>query len=371
MTSNNALHADNSPTGARYEDEISLLDLFMILWRNRIVSVVVAAAILVLTLAYLFLAQPVYKAETQLLPPQPRDVQPLNVAQQLGLLGYGPGDVYGEFIRQLNSLDLRYRFFRENNLLDYYVEGEKGVLENTVFHEMFSEKLVVHYPRKDSNDYFHRVTFEIDDDEKSAELLNRFIEMAVTMARDNLIGNVKNSMAAEIQRLESDLASKKNVIKQRREDLVAQMEEALLIARRLKINRPADYTREYERYTQNESVAVNVMERPLYIRGILALEAEIETLKNRKSDEPYISGLRDVEERLDAIRALAFDPQSIRVVTIDMPALIPEKPLRPKKLLVLVIGMLMAGFLGIAAAFIAEFIKGLRRWFELLHAEQK
>lgn len=348
--------------GDAYNDEISLFELVLILWRNRVAGILVAAAVMVLTVVYLLIATPVYKADVHFLPPLQQDVEALNVARQYGLLGYDPGGAYQEFIRQLDSLALRLKFFRQHRLLEYYAPDEEDVDESVVFREEFNEKLVVGSPGRNEDNSFRAISFEIDDAEKSAALLNSFVDYVLMATKEKLIGNVNNNIAAEVAQLETSIASKRGIAQQRREDTVAKLEEALQVARKLKIQKPADYRRDFQVYNQDaESVAVNTADMPSYTRGSIALEAEIEALANRKSDDPFIDGLRDLQERLNNLGSLVIDPRTVRVATVDRVAVIPSKPEKPKKLLVLAVGICLASMLGVMAAFFAEFVKGLRR----------
>lgn len=353
-----------------YNDEISLFELVLILWRNRLTAIVTAAAVSALTMVYLLIATPVYKADVHFLPPLQQDVEALNVAKQYGLLGYDPAEAYQEFIRQLDSLALRLKFFRQNRLLDYYAPDEEEVDESVVFRKAFSDKLVVGSPGRNEDTSFRAISFEIDDAEKSATLLNGFVEYVMAATKEKLIGNVNNNIAADVAQLETSIASKRSIAKQRREDTVAKLEEALQVARKLNIQKPSDYRRDFQVYSQeSESVAVNTAEMPLYTQGAIALEAEIDALANRKSDDPFIPGLRDVQERLSNLQSLVIDPRTIRVATVDRAAVVPAKPEKPKKLLVLAVGVCLAAMLGVMAAFFAEFVKGLRRQLQSANHE--
>lgn len=353
-----------------YNDEISLFELVLILWRNRLTAIVTAAAVIALTMVYLLTATPVYKADVHFLPPLQQDVEALNVAKQYGLLGYDTDQVYQEFIRQLNSLALRLKFFRQNRLLEYYAPDGENVDESVVFRQAFSNKLVINSPGRNDDTSFRVISFEVGDAEKCATFLNGFVDYVMMATKEKLIGNVSNNIAAEIAQLETSIASKRSIAKQRREDTVAKLEEALQVARKLNIQKPSDYRRDFQVYSQDaESVAVNTAEMPMYTRGTIALEAEINALANRSSDDPFISGLRDVQERLSSLRSLVIDPPTVRVATIDRAAVVPARPEKPKKLLVLAVGVCLAAMLGVMAAFFAEFVKGLRRQLQSANHE--
>lgn len=361
-------HSSAARNGDAYSDEISLYDLVLILWRNKVFGIIVAVVVMTLTLGYLFIATPVYKADAHFLPPLQQNIEALNVAKPYGLLGYNVGEVYQEFIRQLNSLALRRKFYDRNNLSAYYMADNKEANANDIFNKAFDEKLIVSTPGRNEESSFRTISFEMDAAEKVASLLNQFVEFVISETKEQLIGNVRNSIVAEIDKLERLIAGKRDIAEQRRQDKLAKLEEALQIAKKLKIQKMSD-SPEYEARNQLADPVLNTVPLPLYTRGIIALEAEIETLKTRKSDDPFIDGLRDAQERANTLRALAIDTQAVKVVTIDSPAYVPNAPEKPKKLLVLAVGMCLALLLGVMAAFFAEFVKGLRQQFKSANNE--
>ncbi|HEX7026494.1 MAG TPA: hypothetical protein VF268_04585, partial [Gammaproteobacteria bacterium] len=208
------------------------------------------------------------------------------------------------------------------------------------------------------------ISFQMDDARKVAALLNQFVGFVAGETREQLIGNVRNSIDAEIIKLETLIESKREIAERRRQDMIAQLEEALQIANKLKIRTQSDYSPGQDPQVRRGESIMNTAELPLYTRGALSLQAEIEALKSRKSNDPYIEGLRDAQERVNALRALVIDPQQVRVMSIDNPAAIPMKPEKPNKLLVLAVGVCLAVLLGVMAAFFAEFAKGLRQKFK-------
>ena len=63
---------------------------------------------------------------------------------------------------------------------------------------------------------------------------------------------------------------------------------------------------------QNNQLNITTSNIPLYFRGYRALNTEISFLKSRESDDPFISGLRDLQERLALLRSIKFEQSSTR-----------------------------------------------------------
>ena len=83
-----------------------------------------------------------------------------------------------------------------------------------------------------------------------------------------------------------------------------------------------------------------------------ALGAEIQVLEKRKSDDPFIKGLRELQEGIDVLKTIHVDIELIRPVRIDSPAVRPESPIKPKKLLILTAGTLLGVMLGLFVALV-------------------
>jgi len=100
---------------------------------------------------------------------------------------------------------------------------------------------------------------------------------------------------------------------------------------------------------------------PLYMRGSGALETEIAVLESRKSDEPFINGYRDLQERLAFLDAISIDVASLSAFTMDDPARIPYGAEKPNKKSIIVLGIVGGIAFGIVLALVAEFLFGSKR----------
>jgi chain length determinant protein (polysaccharide antigen chain regulator) len=137
---------------------------------------------------------------------------------------------------------------------------------------------------------------------------------------------------------------------------------------------------------------VNTQPQPLYLRGSKALRSEIKELTERSSDDPFIPGLRDLEDKVvllktnrqvEALKArqsndpfietlrdkeselailvsFKIDPNQVSVATLDQAAYPPEKRESPKRAKIVALGALGGLFLGILAAFAINFWQSLR-----------
>ena len=189
--------------------------------------------------------------------------------------------------------------------------------------------------------------------------------------------------------LQDELAALRTQLKTRRENRIAQLGEAIRIAEALGIRKPTTPSalgQEQRSAAQGSMVRteVNNQQIPLYFMGTDALEAERKTLQLRKSDdftEPrigeiikelqlletnrqievlklrenedlFLSNLAALREEEARLRNLQVDFDNLQLVTIDQRALQPSKPIKPKKALILALGLVLGGMLGVFVALV-------------------
>ena len=87
---------------------------------------------------------------------------------------------------------------------------------------------------------------------------------------------------------------------------------------------------------------------------------EMKILQERKTDDPFISGLRDLQENLALLRSININPEEMRSITIDQAAYPPTNRIKPNRRKIVVVGTATGLFLGIFLAFFASFVMKLK-----------
>lgn len=196
--------------------------------------------------------------------------------------------------------------------------------------------------------------------------------------------------------LQDELRALRTQLKTRRENRIAQLGEAIRIADALGIRKPTTPSAlgQDQRSAQGNTVRteVNNQQIPLYFMGTEALEAERKTLQQRKSDdftEPrigeilkelqllennrqievlklrenedlFLTDLAKLREEESRLRSLKVDFDTVQLVTIDQRAVEPSKPIKPKKALILALGLVLGGMLGVFIALVRGMVRGAR-----------
>jgi LPS O-antigen subunit length determinant protein (WzzB/FepE family) len=193
--------------------------------------------------------------------------------------------------------------------------------------------------------------------------------------------------------LQDELKALRQQLKTRRDNRITQLDEAIRIAKSLGITKPTTPSAlgEGERSGQGSVIRteVNNQQIPLYFMGADALEAERNALLQRRSDdftEPRVAQIakelqllannRQVEvlnkrenedlflkklavwrEEAARLRNLNFDTSGLKLASLDQAATQPIKPVKPKKLLILALGMVLGGMLGLFVALLRNILR--------------
>ena len=197
------------------------------------------------------------------------------------------------------------------------------------------------------------------DAEIAAQWVNDLTEFLDKETIAMLVEDSQNSITSQIRDIEYTIASKRQMAKQRREDQIVRYHEAAIIADSLGIKRRVDATNIIQNTQMNVDIATATT--PLYYLGYEALMTEISILKNRNTDDPFIAGLRDLQERLTLLSSIKFDKKKMSAVYIDRPAYPPNSPIKPNRRMIVSFATVVGLFSGILLAFFIEFLQNQRK----------
>lgn len=350
-----------TPVGDR-NDEVSLLALWQIILRRKRIVLLSLLAALLLAITYVMTLRPLYRADAYLLPPPQQNIQGLMIdyggGNSLEIRRYTPDLVYKAFLTNLKSKGVRREFFDTHDLAGHYLIGEPYTDADIdrAFDVAFSENLEVRLDKQDIS--FVTVSFTDQDPTLAAEWLNELIVFVNQRTVDQLFEEVNAAIREQIEQVRYQLASKLKLAAQRRNDRILDLQEALRVAIALGIENTGGLTPTIAKETT--SIGVNTAEIPLYMRGKKALEAEIAVLESRKSDEPFIVGLRDLQEKQALLEGITIDRDKLSAITIDVAARTPYRSEKPRKTLIVILATLSGLMVGIFLVFIAEFWSKVR-----------
>lgn len=192
--------------------------------------------------------------------------------------------------------------------------------------------------------------------------------------------------------LNDELAALREELKIRRQNRIMQLDEAISIAKSLGIKKPAtpsslaNVTRTSGSVIRTE---VNSQKNPLYFMGTETLNAErealmsrenddftsgriveittalkrlehnrkIEILQARENEDLFLTELAEHRKEISRLKNIKVNMDSLRLVRIDQSAIEPISPIKPKKSLIVALGVVLGGMLGVFAALIRSMIR--------------
>ncbi len=193
--------------------------------------------------------------------------------------------------------------------------------------------------------------------------------------------------------LQDELKALRQQLKARRDNRIIQLDEAIRIAKALGIVKPTTPSAlgEGERVAQGSVIRteVNNQQIPLYFMGSEALEAErnalllrrsddftepriaqigkelkllesnrqVEVLKQRENEDLFLKDLAIWREEAARLRNLQFEVADLKLVAIDQSAVEPLKPIKPRKALILAVGLVLGGMLGLFIALLRNMLR--------------
>ncbi|MEQ7919222.1 Wzz/FepE/Etk N-terminal domain-containing protein [Xanthomonas sp. WHRI 1810A] len=416
-------------------DEIDLLALFRSLWRQKLMICAVAALFGLIAIVYAFASRPVYQVSSVLRPAAINELDALNRSEIYTL---SPPDALLKVGASLDSYETRLGFFRSHQDLFKRFEREGQTLEQS-FEEFNRNSIDLVLP-----------------DPKRADLLSAFIGLEMSYPKGVngpaiMNGLVDYAIQAEVQQIASDLeviihnrlneldgridaarssyetqkqahiASLQEVdnvkraqlqdelkalrvqLKAQRTDRMAQLAEAISIAKSLGIKRPSTPSSLGDADRSGSAsvmrTEVNNQQIPLYFMGSEALEAErtalqqrktddfasdritqiekelqmlqnnrqIEVMQRRENEDIFLKGVEPLREEIVRLRNLNIDMKRLKLVTIDRRALESTSPIKPNKPLVTLLALFLGGLVGLLVAIIRYLV--LSRRLEVIHLE--
>ncbi|HDS1748015.1 Wzz/FepE/Etk N-terminal domain-containing protein [Pseudomonas sp. M2] len=330
----------NEHEDLRRGEEIGLFELLQGAWRQKFWMAVVAIPVLAIGLAYVLIAKPVYEAKIYVQPPSQNDIAQLNFGRggDTGLSVWGVKDVYEVFVRKLQSEALRNNFFR-HVYLPSLPESERKASWDVLYRD-YARAVGVSLAAKDTPTRYV-ITVEVEDPQRAADWVARYAEMASSLAKEEVLKSNRSEMLVKADNIEQQIAGTRSAARKERDDKIARLKEALIVARAIGLKKPPLISG-----ALSTEVSAGMAGSLSYMRGSDALETEIANLESRPSDDPFIKGLRRLQLSADLYRNLQVSDEVISVYQQDGAVDQPETPVRPRKTLILVLTALIALVLG-------------------------
>ena len=340
-----------------HEDEIDLFDLWDDLVSNKVWVLAGLLVCILLASAYLYVAKPVYEVSSVIKPVSERDLVEINVPQLSGIYSLGVDAAFEHAKRAMLSTEYHRDFYQQNLVTIKAVEGlYNPILTESQNFTSFDRLLAISLSNdKKDAEKFIELSFEFHDAQSATDLLNGYVEFALQGRLSEIKQTLESKRLVRLNKLEYDASLIRDKYYSHKAQRKLQLSEALGIAK--------DVGQRDSIYSKSD--ILGGFKPPLYMYGSRVLIAEEDALSGRESlskglphgEDHFMTGLSSILFEIKQLRQLKVDYSKVKIVQLDEPAVIPVSPVKPKKLLVLVLSVVAGGFLGLMLALIVAAYK--------------
>ncbi len=310
------------------DDEINLLDIWDILWKRRLLIVLVTALVTATATAYSFLSPKTYETIANISTPLNFSSDPGTNILLSNISKISTVTVFNDAVKNIQDKVIQAQFASNN-------KNEIRLLNN----------IKVKLPNKKRGEHLVSVSMAGGNPETITELLNNYISYVDGYGGRTVVDSLKLSLAEKKSAILAKIEIKRRMEMEKIKQRIAQLNEQKAIAERLNL------------VTIPEG---GLVDEPLYARGTKVLQAEIDSLMQRKNIDSFIEDLPALQEQLRSIEIVDLSKVKISTMQASL-ASIPNQPKKPKQQLIVVLGLVLGLMLGVFAAFVMNFVGNMRQ----------
>ncbi len=376
---------------SQHEDEISLVSLLGILIKKKVLILAVTCICTLLSIMYAQSITPTYESSISFTKPQETFLAllPADITKHL------PGGVqidkdtgkpnfklsaFSLFLSKITSFNFQKKVFKDGEFLKkFYDKSSTPDIENAVvgIHSSIrvsKEKVDIELP-----DYERPVSISMTG--HKPKVMSEYLNALAQSSRQAVDREIKDLISLlshnQVVKISQEIDILRSVAKELAIKDKATFSEALRTARSLGIkNNNFDKLKgsnvdigvssqartnlglrsaaEEGFLESREKTIIKIQDTTLptwYLYGEKALQQELDTIKSRKNDMP-IPGVSLKSISLKKYNDIAPSSLKIHVVTISQPSIPPSSPIKPKKIVIIVIGVTLGLVFGFFMAFI-------------------
>ena len=337
-------------------DEIDLFDLVDDIWSHKLWVILGLLSTVILASAYLFVATPVYKTESVIKSATDKDVTEFLRPQLTNIYTLDVEQAFTAAQAALMSTEYRRDFYRLK-LED--IKAVKGAYNEKITPDQnfinFSKTFTVSASGKKDSQSFVKVSLESADAEFASNLLNDFVEYALSRRLNDSF----EAMEAKVDGRIESLTYQADIIREGyysdKSRRILELKEAYKIAAAVGQDNPV--------YRNMDLVGGQLP--PLYMLGSKAIKSEIQTLEGRSElakklplgEDQFIKGLHKILLEIETLEKLDINLDKVKLARVDELAVVPAGPIKPRKLLILALSIVAGLFIGLFIALIVAAYK--------------
>jgi chain length determinant protein (polysaccharide antigen chain regulator) len=351
--------SDLKPVSSTTSDEISLIDIWFFLVRQKWVIVTCLLLSLLAGVAFILVGPKKYEVSVNVVPPMPQDLVALN-------LSLAPFEITGlKPITREDAFEYASRYLqRERTIQRYFAEVYRPAQGWSTAGEWSEQdyrkakkNIAIIKPdeRRQTTDYGLSIT--ADQPEKVAKLAKGFVDIVREESVADLRKDSENNVTVAMQDTERQIAALRDVAEKTTNDRLVQLQEALEIAEASGIVEPVVLSKRLPSQDRLKSSAEN---EALYTLGVKNLSAEIAQIQKRENNDAFIANLRALELKNTYLEQISLAETPLATFMLDREIYVPQVG-SPRKSVVLLMAAAVGFMLGLLIAVALELSAHLRK----------
>lgn len=344
------------PVAYQDNDEIDLIELFRTLWKQKAKIALVTAVTTLAAGIYAFTAEEVWTSKAVFDAPKLEEIDSYyEFTQQLrrtlqkptiGAITLIPDqitkEVFTEFQKQTNSIDLRREFWQQSDYYQHLVKDIQSEKKKEKELDDLIEKNITVVPVDEQKIKFPSVSLSADNPEIAKSLLNQYVDKLNAKVWKSKATELKTVLKEEVAELENEKRLLEFRAETDRKNAIEVISKARSVADRANL-------KELNLTAMQGNANVNSGDM-LFFLGTKALDAQIDNLINKPVTMP--TRYYEVERMLAELKKLPefkVDIKSYRYLQA------PSEPLtkdEPKRVLILVLGVIAGLIIGVIYVFL-------------------
>ncbi|QIF43780.1 LPS O-antigen chain length determinant protein WzzB [Aeromonas veronii] len=319
-------------------DEIDLRELMLVLWRQKLLIMLVTLMFSLGGIAYALLAPQQWSASAVVAEPKPEEMTPMlkvsKLATVLGLGGFPSGkDLYQEFILEFNSYENRRDYLKASPLFTEVVknDGLDGKAQVRWLRD-WSKSVTAQPVDKKGEVPGVELKFAAPTSEKSLAMLEGYIDYIIKLQQKQLIQRLAEQRDLQLDGMNTEYRIMQEDTKRTLQQEIVELAMANKVAKAAGVSAPL------ENY--------NAQDRFLISLGSKGLEEKLSLLKSIDL-EVYQPTLQSLQVKMARLKSISLDGIAFRPFSY-LEA--PDEPLsrdKPKRPLIVVLATLLGGMLGV------------------------
>ena len=316
-------------------DEFDLRELILILWRQRILILLVSGVFSLVGVVYALTASQQWSATAVIVEPKPEDMMPMQkVAMQATALGLNDfptsKSLYQEFVQEFNAYENRRNYLKSSPLFAEFAK-EEGQAQRRSLRDW--GKLVTAQPVDKKGEVPGiALNFAAPTAESSLAMLEGYVDYIIKLQQQQLVQRLGEQRDLQLEGLSTRYVIMQEDTKRALQQEISELALANRVAKAAGVAAPL------ENYDSQERLSISL--------GSKGLEEKLSLLKslNLELYQPKLQSLQVQMARLKrvSLEGITFRPFSY----LDAP----DEPMsrdKPKRPLIVVLATLLGGMLGV------------------------